>query len=141
MIKYNNITRFRLIEEIAEQTVRRFYKNLGSNETTAFPIAIEDIARVLFRYSCYVSSSLQNSSADGVLEKSNKLVLINPRITKQRGRFTLAHELAHAILADLDAETKAIIYNIPVNAKEKIVYRSEERRVGKECRSRWSPYH
>ena len=23
----------------------------------------------------------------------------------------------------------------------KTVYRSEERRVGKECRSRWSPYH
>ena len=23
----------------------------------------------------------------------------------------------------------------------KIVVRSEERRVGKECRSRWSPYH
>ena len=22
-----------------------------------------------------------------------------------------------------------------------IAYRSEERRVGKECRSRWSPYH
>src|SRR3712207_8366246 len=26
-------------------------------------------------------------------------------------------------------------------AKEKINERSEERRVGKECRSRWSPYH
>ena len=25
--------------------------------------------------------------------------------------------------------------------KERCVYRSEERRVGKECRSRWSPYH
>ena len=25
--------------------------------------------------------------------------------------------------------------------KEKTVNRSEERRVGKECRSRWSPYH
>ena len=24
---------------------------------------------------------------------------------------------------------------------DKIVQRSEERRVGKECRSRWSPYH
>ena len=23
----------------------------------------------------------------------------------------------------------------------KVCYRSEERRVGKECRSRWSPYH
>ena len=33
---------------------------------------------------------------------------------------------------------------LPVNDdKEKGVYfiRSEERRVGKECRSRWSPYH
>ena len=27
--------------------------------------------------------------------------------------------------------------SIPVNASQ----RSEERRVGKECRSRWSPYH
>ena len=26
-------------------------------------------------------------------------------------------------------------------AFEKIQHRSEERRVGKECRSRWSPYH
>ena len=25
--------------------------------------------------------------------------------------------------------------------KTKIMVRSEERRVGKECRSRWSPYH
>ena len=25
--------------------------------------------------------------------------------------------------------------------KNGTVYRSEERRVGKECRSRWSPYH
>jgi len=26
-------------------------------------------------------------------------------------------------------------------AGEQEFYRSEERRVGKECRSRWSPYH
>ena len=25
--------------------------------------------------------------------------------------------------------------------KEELEFRSEERRVGKECRSRWSPYH
>ena len=24
---------------------------------------------------------------------------------------------------------------------DEVIYRSEERRVGKECRSRWSPYH
>ena len=28
-----------------------------------------------------------------------------------------------------------------VDAADHIGYRSEERRVGKECRSRWSPYH
>ena len=30
---------------------------------------------------------------------------------------------------------------ILANPFERITYRSEERRVGKECRSRWSPYH
>ena len=28
-----------------------------------------------------------------------------------------------------------------ISVQEKVVERSEERRVGKECRSRWSPYH
>ena len=36
-------------------------------------------------------------------------------------------------------------FNISVDQGEILVYdvwyRSEERRVGKECRSRWSPYH
>ena len=29
----------------------------------------------------------------------------------------------------------------PAQAGEAVLCRSEERRVGKECRSRWSPYH
>ena len=32
-------------------------------------------------------------------------------------------------------------YEITLHKKPKNDYRSEERRVGKECRSRWSPYH
>ena len=36
-------------------------------------------------------------------------------------------------LKDIDAE-------IPRNSLT-VITRSEERRVGKECRSRWSPYH
>ena len=31
-------------------------------------------------------------------------------------------------------------FNRPISM-DYILYRSEERRVGKECRSRWSPYH
>src|ERR1039457_6297123 len=30
---------------------------------------------------------------------------------------------------------------IKIDGKEYKIFRSEERRVGKECRSRWSPYH
>ena len=38
-------------------------------------------------------------------------------------------------LVTIDAETYELAYNVVANQ------RSEERRVGKECRSRWSPYH
>ena len=34
-----------------------------------------------------------------------------------------------------------ILYEVPGTDGPRISYRSEERRVGKECRSRWSPYH
>src|SRR5256885_5666433 len=30
---------------------------------------------------------------------------------------------------------------VPANHRQRTRIRSEERRVGKECRSRWSPYH
>ena len=33
------------------------------------------------------------------------------------------------------------LINAPVENCQHILCRSEERRVGKECRSRWSPYH
>ena len=39
------------------------------------------------------------------------------------------------------AEQSARIGEIPVGAVVVSAERSEERRVGKECRSRWSPYH
>ena len=40
-------------------------------------------------------------------------------------------------LLEFDNGIKAIVMNL----EEDNVGRSEERRVGKECRSRWSPYH
>ena len=38
-------------------------------------------------------------------------------------------------------DTKNHKYDTPLTSIEYYSYRSEERRVGKECRSRWSPYH
>ena len=39
------------------------------------------------------------------------------------------------------AEDNAPVIEVNVNKVQTNDNRSEERRVGKECRSRWSPYH
>ena len=38
-------------------------------------------------------------------------------------------------------EIQALAYAVGRQVEKLLAYRSEERRVGKECRSRWSPYH
>ena len=42
---------------------------------------------------------------------------------------------------DVTAETEADTKTEQTSEKDDNKSRSEERRVGKECRSRWSPYH
>ena len=46
-----------------------------------------------------------------------------------------------ASLMEVVNEQNKILEAILVADKLEKQYRSEERRVGKECRSRWSPYH
>ena len=65
-------------------------------------------------------SSYKVEGDDLYLDKNNQIVL-------PRGAITIE-------------ETKAP-YGHGVEKKKYILTRSEERRVGKECRSRWSPYH
>ena len=45
------------------------------------------------------------------------------------------------LLEAFPTEQSCIEYLKKVRWGEKVESRSEERRVGKECRSRWSPYH
>src|SRR5205823_9409851 len=47
--------------------------------------------------------------------------------------------LDYYTLRGVDSKSASSVCDITLRLKEKI--RSEERRVGKECRSRWSPYH
>ena len=45
----------------------------------------------------------------------------------------------HGTTNNVKADAEIIVKNKKVQGK--LTFRSEERRVGKECRSRWSPYH
>ena len=40
-------------------------------------------------------------------------------------------------IVEYDGETPVLLHSGSIQTQK----RSEERRVGKECRSRWSPYH
>ena len=52
------------------------------------------------------------------------------------------HTISLILLALLLAVGFTILtHNFPFPGKTSDDFRSEERRVGKECRSRWSPYH
>ena len=57
------------------------------------------------------------------------------RVTDNAGMLDDKQKAAlEGVLADYEAKTGSQIAVL-------LVIRSEERRVGKECRSRWSPYH
>ena len=59
---------------------------------------------------------------------------------KKQGLEPLIHQKTGLLLDPYFSGTKLkwILENVPEAKKRS---RSEERRVGKECRSRWSPYH
>src|SRR5256886_6563946 len=60
------------------------------------------------------------------------------RFRRNQGHWTLSSPIQHdhkemGNALDEDSSDKLLCSDLP--------WRSEERRVGKECRSRWSPYH
>ena len=60
------------------------------------------------------------------------------------GRGGQGAKTAALLLADVAFKTGQYVQGFPEYGPERMgapITRSEERRVGKECRSRWSPYH
>src|SRR5258706_5275874 len=89
-------------------------------------------------------ASIKIRTVQGELEKALQTLGWSGRSVIMSGRTdTGVHATGQVASVDLDWShaddrlVRALNSSLPVD----IAVRSEERRVGKECRSRWSPYH
>src|SRR3712207_9355713 len=65
---------------------------------------------------------------------------LHPNDAKAKAKFQALNE-AYDVLSDPEKRKKYDQYGERWREADMFNGRSEERRVGKECRSRWSPYH
>ena len=80
---------------------------------------------------------------------NGKELVMKGRIDTDMGEVVIRPEVIATYAGSVAVECFGIVGMAAVNMKDGIVrllkkdslQRSEERRVGKECRSRWSPYH
>ena len=80
--------------------------------------------------------------------KSNRREIRHKRVrskvfgTAEEPRLSVFRSNKHIFLQLIDdVKGATIASSSDLKIKKKMTKRSEERRVGKECRSRWSPYH
>ena len=92
----------------------------------------------------------ENNKMDNGLDLLNKVIKSNEKnIEKLASTISIYQDILN-LVGEFESSSSSLnhrINNFETSFKdiskkiESTVLRSEERRVGKECRSRWSPYH
>ena len=88
-------------------------------------------------------SKVQKSLKEPVIKEPEILTVTLPKATVGKlYSFRLKSADPDAVFFEQGARSLSLaeLYGIPAEL-DRLTGRSEERRVGKECRSRWSPYH
>ena len=78
---------------------------------------------------------------DDILQKFAKARMLGMMVPKEYGGIGSSALNVILILEELAKTGSAAASQMALSNSVAEVIRSEERRVGKECRSRWSPYH
>ena len=113
--------------------LKRVLRSLGSNARTVAKIEDQNAVRYI-KDIVRAADSIMVARGDlGIECKMEELPIIQRRIIKECIHFGRPVIVATHML-------ESMITN-PIPTRAEITDRSEERRVGKECRSRWSPYH
>src|SRR3712207_7972259 len=104
---------------------------------------VEEQARALMRTSFTSVVREAGDLSAGLFDRRGRMVA--QAVTGTPGHVNAMATSAHHFLEAFPAETlgpgDALVTNHPWQTSGHLNDRSEERRVGKECRSRWSPYH
>ena len=129
-----------------EKLFERAEKHIFSEQVTDNILAESDVATELDNYAFFAIESLPGQFDQRAASSQEALLLLgsNNDVTVNTAQLYLVNKDIDT--AELDA-VKNYLLN-PVDSRFKDITtgiasqaRSEERRVGKECRSRWSPYH
>ena len=146
----NNITHyppvagFKVLQEaIAEKLKRDNYLDFSPEQIVVSNGAKQSLANIFISIlnpgdEVIIAAPYWVSYADIIKLAGGKIVALQTGI---EDHFKLKPEKLEAAV---NSKTKAFLFNSPSNPTGMIYSaeeRSEERRVGKECRSRWSPYH
>ena len=108
-----------------------------------FPVRLDEVARVYDgvendrtaswqKHDRCIYLAIQKQPGTNVVQIVDAIKALMPGILEQ---------LPASVSLDIRSDRSATIRESVHDVKLTLVARSEERRVGKECRSRWSPYH
>ena len=133
-------------------TARQPQFNLASDPVNSVTLVVFVlVALTVSRLSARVTDHAREAESRGgqmhdLYEFTRRTLQMNLHVEPGPQLAELVHEIfqleAVAVFdADLHEVYQAGIWNEDPQELARNVYRSEERRVGKECRSRWSPYH
>src|ERR1039457_3881985 len=85
-----------------------------------------------------ISDILVNDKDHVFIERKGILQRVNVSFRDDRHLLQIIDRIVSRVGRRVDESTPMVDARLPDGSR---VNRSEERRVGKECRSRWSPYH
>ena len=72
---------------------------------------------------------------------ADQYVIVDLEASSAEDAVALKEKITDKLRNFIVAENYEAIFSISIGVIDAATFRSEERRVGKECRSRWSPYH
>src|SRR3712207_6479127 len=113
----------------------------GVSRTSGAFVMIKGDTKYIFS-DCAINIELDAEGLAGVAvesAKTAKIFGIDPKVAMLS--FSTKGSAKHDLATKVETATKMAQEMAPELPIEGEIQRSEERRVGKECRSRWSPYH